>query len=535
MKRKAFFPLLFFIAAAVLCLKPENIRADDKTLTVSAGSEIMQIEPVIQECARKIGCKVGMVYQGSVDMMLDLQKTDFAYDAVMPANSLWIRLGDKKLRRVSEEASVMRTPVVLGVKKSLARKLGWIGKEVSVSDILNAVRNRQLRFSMTSATQSNSGASAYMGLLFGLAGEPDMITSEHLGRDELQKNIKEIFSGMDRSSGSSGWLKDMFVTKYDTSEAMFNYESMVIAANRQLAQNNKEALYAVYPSDGLAIADSTLAFVSNGKNAAKKELFIRFRDCLLSPEMQDKIFRQGFRTGLIGMNPENADQSLFNPDWGIDAARVISPIPWPDPEVTEEALRLYQTFFRKPSYTAYLLDISGSMRGSGLAQLKQAMTGLLDQKTAGQYLLNASADDVHLVIAFDDSIANVWKVSGNNPDELSKLVGNINNLQVRGGTDIYFPIARAMTLFQQEGEKMRGYLPAIILMTDGKSGGDLEEVKSHWKKLDAQFELPPIFGVTFGEADTRQLEAVARFSAGRVFDGQKEGLVKAFREVKGYN
>ena len=50
--------------------------------------------------------------------MLDLRAKNFAYDAVLPANSMWIRLGDNKLHRVSDEASIMRSPVVLGLKKS---------------------------------------------------------------------------------------------------------------------------------------------------------------------------------------------------------------------------------------------------------------------------------------------------------------------------------------------------------------------------------------------------------------------------------
>ena len=42
-------------------------------------------------------------------MMLDLRKPDFKYDGVLPANSMWIRLGDKTLHRVSDEASIMRS------------------------------------------------------------------------------------------------------------------------------------------------------------------------------------------------------------------------------------------------------------------------------------------------------------------------------------------------------------------------------------------------------------------------------------------
>ena len=50
----------------------------------------------------------------------------------------------------------------------LAEELGFVGREVSVSDLLGAIRSGKLRFCMTSATQSNSGASAYIGFLLSL-------------------------------------------------------------------------------------------------------------------------------------------------------------------------------------------------------------------------------------------------------------------------------------------------------------------------------------------------------------------------------
>ena len=44
----------------------------------------------------------------------------------------------------------------------------------------------------------------------------------------------------------------------------------------------------------------------------------------------------------------------------------------------------------------------------------------------------------------------------------------------------------------------------------------------------------PIFSITFGEADERQLQDIARISGGKVFDGRKD-MAKAFRDAKGYN
>ena len=66
--------------------------------------------------------------------------------------------------------------------------------------------------------------------------------------------MRNLLSGVDRSSGSSDWLKDMFVAgDYD---AMVNYECLIIQANQELEEQGKETLYAVYPYDGLSLADS---------------------------------------------------------------------------------------------------------------------------------------------------------------------------------------------------------------------------------------------------------------------------------------
>jgi len=63
---------------------------------------------------------------------------------------------------------------------------------------------------------------------------------------------------VNRSSGSSGWLKDAFVSHLDRFDAMFNYEAMLIEANQTFTRNKQEPLCAIYPEDGLMVADSPL-------------------------------------------------------------------------------------------------------------------------------------------------------------------------------------------------------------------------------------------------------------------------------------
>ena len=313
---------------------------------------------------------------GSVDMMpmMAEQGAKMTFDAVWPANSLWITLGDNQ-KVVKNAESILRSPVVLGVKKPAAEKLGWIDAQVSISDILTAAEAGRLRLAMTSATQSNSGASTYFGFLHAMTGRPDVLLDEHLENPEVQEKVRRLLNRVDRSSGSSGWLKDTVVNHYDRFQAMFNYEALIIKANQVLVKNGKDPLYAIYPTDGIMISNSPLGYVDK-KDPAKAELFKMRQDYLLSEPVQNKILAMGRRTGLLGLNPEAVDKSVFNPQWGIDVARIISPVPQPGEPVIRKALDLYQVALRKPSRTAYVVDVSGSMKGQGIQDLKAAMNSL---------------------------------------------------------------------------------------------------------------------------------------------------------------
>lgn len=76
--------------------------------------------------------------------------------------------------------SISITPVVFGIRQSLAEQLGFVGKEVTVQDLLGPIQSGELKFCMTSASQSNSGACAYIGFLYALLGNPEAISLEDL-------------------------------------------------------------------------------------------------------------------------------------------------------------------------------------------------------------------------------------------------------------------------------------------------------------------------------------------------------------------
>ena len=500
-----------------------EIMKADGTIRILSGSENEELEAVIDECSQATGVEIEMDYKGSVDIMRALESGAEEYDAVWPASSIWLSMGDVN-HLVKHSQSISMTPVVFGIRDSLAEELGFKGKDVSVKDILAAIQGGKMSFCMTSATQSNSGASAYIGFLYALLGKQEGMTVGDLQGERLRDDITGLLGGVERSSGSSDWLKDLFLKEdYD---AMVNYECLIIDANRQLESEGKEPLYIVYPYDGLSIADSPLGYVDHG-DSQKEEAFQAVQQYLLSEEAQSQIEATGRRISANGVSDENRD--VFKEEWGIDTERILSPIQMPDSDVLMEALNLYQTSFKKPSLNIYCLDFSGSMEGTGETQLKDAMSQILLQENASRNFLQANAGEVNEVIFFDNTILDIERAADDSDEALAQLYQKVADFQIAGGTDIYNAAAQALA--EASSYDLEKYTPAIILMTDGVSEYNYQTFQEAWDTLGIDV---PVFSITFGAADPTQLEELAEATGGRVFDGTQD-LTEAFRSVKGYN
>ncbi|MBU0654903.1 MAG: substrate-binding and VWA domain-containing protein [Gammaproteobacteria bacterium] len=536
---------IVFLAIAFLLVKgffldgkdAQQASIDPATadLVIVSGSENKELQPIIDAWADDEGKSISVVYKGSVDIYRLLQQgASMPYDAVWPANHLWVELGDTQ-KVVKHEQSIMRSPVVFGLKKSIAQQLGWDKREVRIQDILDAAEQKRFRLAMTSATQSNSGASAYLGFLYAMAGYPDTLGMQHLQDPAVREKVQRLLSTTNRSSGSSGWLKEAFVEHPDRFDAMFNYEALVIEANRALTQQGQEPLYAIYPQDGLSVADSPLGFIDKG-DQAKEDLFLKLQKHLLSAEVQKQIEGMGRRTGLLGMTVANPDQAIWNPAWGINTDKTIASIPTPQQAVIQEALNMYQTELRKPSLTVWVLDVSGSMAGDGIRDLKQAMTTLLDPVQASEHLLQQGAKDVTLIIPFNSTVQAVWKVEGNNPEQLAAALGNVQSLEASGGTDLYEGLVTALQqlrYYQADGT-LWNYLPAIVAMTDGRSDdANLFAFQEALRTLPFAGDVP-IHAIAFGDADEQQMEALTAQSVGRFFKARGD-LPGMLRDAKGYN
>ncbi len=517
---------LLVVGAFALALAACGGQAPIKFAFV-AGSENTVMEPIVQEFCRAHKATCSFAYKGSLDIGLDLQSTaGVEQDAVWPASSVWIDMFDSA-RRVSHMTSIAQMPVILGVRRSKAEALGWVGKPVKMSDILAAVKSGSLKFLMTSATQSNSGASAYLAMLSSAVAGQRVLQASDLDDPAVRETVAGLLQGVERSAGSSGWLADLYVQSAEggtTYDAMWNYEAILKETNDKLRAAGKEPLYAIYPIDGVAIADSPLGFVDHGHGADVEKFFTDLIDYLQSTPIAQQIAETGRR---IPIHPDITAKP--EPDWNFDPTRLVTKIRMPEPPVIRQALILYQEALRKPSLTALCLDFSGSMHGAGEEQLQQAMTFLLTPKTAAEVLVQWSPDDRIIVIPFDAGVRDTFEGTGK-PEDQAQLLSEVANEQAGGGTDMYACAQAALARFEQAPDAAK-FLPAIVIMTDGRSQGGANRFLNDWSQAPMRV---PVFGITFGDADPGQLKALAEATGGRVFDG-KGDLAGAFRSARGYN
>ncbi len=465
---------------------------DSGPFVVYAGSEMSGLEPMIKKWADKKGFHIQIHYKGSIDMMRMMQDgTGSPADAYWPAHTIWFILGDTS-HAVKNKRSIMVSPIVAGLKESVVKRLGWDQKSPDMAQFLAAAKNGEFKYGKTSSTQSNSGALFHLAAWWAFAGKPETWTMDLVKNPQIQARVKEMESTVAATSGSSGWLKSKMVDDAARLDGMINYEAMISEANigwttidkktgkevhhPGLIKKGLEPLHVVYLSDATMMADHPLGYVDKG-DGGKEKIFNELQAYLLTSDAQKEMIRKGRRNKLLGMDPSLADKKAFNPRYGFDAARVIAPIQPPREDVLTAILDLYQEEVRKPSATFWVIDDSGSMyNNNGKEAVQQAMAILLTPDKAKAYKLQPTARDIHVVIPFSDVPGKPITAQGKDPAVLAALMQNINTMSLGNGTDMYAGVVAALIYIKQHEDQIKDHFPAIAVLSDGKSKGDINTV-----------------------------------------------------------
>jgi Ca-activated chloride channel family protein len=521
-RRGAILPAIALcVTLLVACSSGSKSVSEKDTLHVLAGSELKDMQPILDDALKATGIELVPTYAGSLDGAEQVAAGAQGVDAAWFASDRYIALAGASSKILARQRIAV-SPVVVGVRDDVAQRLGWAnGAHVSWRDIAKAAADGKFHYAMTNPTASNSGFSALVSVADALAGG-SALTASSIDRTGLQG----FLSGQALSSGSSGFLVDAYVRDESRLDGLVNYESVLVSLND--SHRLQHHLTLVYPNEGIVTADYPLMLLNPQKRAAYDKLsaYLTRRD--VQAKMQQLTARRAVTPG-VPADPRLSKSLLVEASFPANLT------------VTRTLLEDYANVLRRPADTVYVLDVSGSMQGDRLSNLQKALGGLagLDTSFSGVFTRFSPREHVTL-IPFNDSVGKPQSFAIDSPDPQSptlvSLRNYVNALQADGGTAIYSALDRAYDVALDDARANPNAYTSIVMMTDGENnyGISSDQFLNRMRNRPSSEHDLRVFTVLFGEAEPKALQDIADATGGTVFDARKANLSQVFKEIRGY-
>ncbi|WP_432972997.1 VWA domain-containing protein [Dactylosporangium sp. CA-233914] len=501
------------------------------TLRVLAGSELTDLQPILDQAKQATGVEVKLQATGTLDGIENVVSGNAAknYDAIWFASNRYLQLHPGAGDKIGTATKVATSPVVLGLRASVAQQLGWSNRRPTWSEIAVAAGEHKFTYGMTNPASSNSGFSALVGVAAALAGTGAALNAEQIA--PLTPRLRAFFAGQNLTAGSSGWLADAFTKNAiekngHAVDGLVNYESVILSLNA--SGKLPEKLTVVYPSDGVVTADYPLTLLA-GVSEQTKTNYAAVADYLRRPSVQQQIMARTWRRPAVpnlSLSPEFGPQDNTLPE-----------LPFPGKlDAANALIGAFGDDLRKPARTIYVLDLSGSMKGERIQGLKNALVGLTgaDTSLSGQFTRFNGREQV-LMVPFSSKPGQVRRFDvpeDNFQPTLDEIRGYAGGLNIGGDTAIYDALLVAYDQAAALAKDDPDRFTSIVLLTDGEvtAGSRLDAFRARVPQL----AKIPVFTILFGEGNVGEMQQIADLTGGKSFDARTGSLPAAFKEIRGY-
>ena len=492
------------------------------TLTVLAGSEVKDLEPMLPDIRQATGISLVMSYSGTLEGA-EAIAGGATPDVAWFASGHYLSLLPSVTTRIVAQDKIMLSPVIIGVKQSVADRFGWTNNpNVTWKDIEAKAADGSFKFAMTNPAASNSGLTALIGVASALSGSSDSIDTGTIDKTAL----RAFFKGQAITAGSSGFLADSYVRDQDTVDGIVNYESILMSLNG--GGKLHEPLALIYPKEGIITADYPFMLL----NAAKRDAYDKVTAYLRSPDVQKRIMTDTLRRPAITgvpLDPRFSTQTMIE-------------LPYPAKlETIDSLITAYLDEVRKPASAIFVLDLSGSMKGDRLDSLKTALKALTgtDTSLTGQFSRFRAREQV-TIVTFSTTVLDVreFTIDDTNPTgpDMTAIRDYIDSLDTFNRTAIYDGLERGYQAVAESQAIDPNRLYSIVLMTDGESneGANADQFAADYAALPAAVRAVHTYPVLFGEGSKDAMSAIATLTGGTVFDGTSTSLQAIFKQIRGY-
>ena len=352
----------------------------------------------------------------------------------------------------------MLSPVVLGVKKSVADRFGWTNNpNVTWKDIEAKSADGSFKFAMTNPAASNSGLVALIGVASALSGSSDSIDTGTIDKAAL----RAFFKGQALTAGSSGFLADSYVREQDGVDGIVNYESILMSLNA-----------------GGKLHEPLTLDLPEGRDRH------RGLPVHAAQRRQARGLRQGHGLSPDARRPEadhdrhaRAGPPSRASRWTrASPSQTLIELPFPAKLETIDALiTTYLDEIRRPASAVFVLDVSGSMEGDRLDQLKTAMKALTgtDTSLTGKFARFRAHEEV-TIITFSSDVQDVrdFTIDDTAPDgpdmtAIRDYIDGLTRTAARRSTPALEQAYDSRRQAPRPTDPDRLY--SIVLMTDGEN------------------------------------------------------------------
>lgn len=538
MKVNNFFATILAVLALSACDKvphePQGSvppKASQNIVTVMATTDLKDVEEMIAaEVKKETGIDINWAWGGTMDNTEKVMTGQHKADIAWFANAKYVLSDEGARSKVKLQEKIMLTPLVVGVFESDVAKLGWKDKtqKITWADIAKEAKSGKLRYAMSNPASSNQGYTALMGVATATSNSSEALQLKDINQEVLANFLK----GYALRGDNSTYLSEQFLIQQSVTNgpnAFINYESWLLGLNN--GGKLKEQLVLFYPKEGVATADYPMLLI----NDAKRNEFISITNFLRTPAMQKKIAEMSLRRPIVPSVFAEV-KSLFprTPDTLIEMPFTASK------DVSDAILYAYLNEYRKPASSVFLLDVSGSMAGIRLENLKQAVKNIsgMDKSLTGS-LSSLNNREVATVVQFNHRIKDVKEFAipalpTSKDEKLEEIRKYTDGLEAKGGTAIFSSTIFALQEAAKNKEKKPDMAYSVVLFTDGENadGMDLGDFKIAYQDLGAVEKSIPVFAILYGEGKSDQMTTIAKLSGGKVFDAKKTPLSAVFKEIR---
>ncbi|MGE5265370.1 MAG: VWA domain-containing protein [Acidobacteriota bacterium] len=486
---------------------PSTPTANSATLDLAYSPEK---ETLMQDVVTRFN-RAGYKTASGLPMRINAVKMDAAdivdsaragrFTAVTPDSSLWLAQIDAGLDRplVGESTRFAVTPIVIAMWSDIAQSLGYPQKPVGWQDLLaKAKSDPNFRWSHPS-TGSASGLLATLAEFYAGAGKTRNLSEE----DVKTQSTLDYVGALEKSvryygEGEQATIDQVLAKGRNYLDAFVVSERMVVYFNGK----SPNKLVAIYPAEGTLWQDHPLALLEQpGLTDDQRLTYRRFRDFMLSPEVQKLVLESGYRPVDLNLRLDDTASPIKKQN-GVDPTQPQTTLQVPNAAVIDIVQSSWY-LAKRPANIYLVVDTSGSMdEQNKLVQVKDALDTFLDQ-------IQGDRDRVGMV-PFSDRVYSSFALQDIGKQR-SSLKNSVNALKANGRTALFDGIAYAYDDLQQRGERDR--INAIVVMTDGIENASNLNLSGLTNKLKRgnQTGVPVvIFCIAYGsDADLNVLGNIA--------------------------